>query len=188
MPHRPLFWLAIVLLIAALGSGIWLLKQRRPRMNNVMFSSRMLLSSPAFSHNGKIPDKYTCRGQNVSPPLLISGVPAGTRSLALILHDPDAVSGDFTHWVVWNISPVTTRIDENSSPAEATQGTTDFGKPAYGGPCPPKSTGTHRYMFELYALKDFVNLEANANRAQLEATMQTQIVAHTTFTGLFSTE
>lgn len=110
----------------------------------------MKLSSPVFDSNTTIPSKYTCDGENVNPPLSISNIPVGTKSLALIVDDPDAPAGTWTHWIVLNIDPSTTEIAENSVPAGATQGTTSFGTAKWGGPCPP--SGTHRYFFKLFAL------------------------------------
>lgn len=118
----------------------------------------MKLTSPAFQNNAVIPARYTCDGENVNPPLTISEVPAGTQSLALIVHDPDAPRGNWTHWLLWNIDPATTSIAENSVPAGAVQGVTDFGSAAWGGPCPP--SGTHRYIFTLYALDAKLDLSA----------------------------
>src|SRR5690348_1063049 len=107
------------------------------------------LTSAAFTNNGVIPVRYTCNGQNLSPPLTIADVPNGAKSLALILHDPDAPRGNFTHWLLWNVGPQLSSLAEGTVPAGARQGMADFGKVAYGGPCPP--SGTHRYMFDLYA-------------------------------------
>src|SRR3989338_7622111 len=94
----------------------------------------MRLSSPAFSHNQSIPSQYTCDDVDVNPPLAISDVPAEAASLVLIVDDPDAPRGDWVHWTVWNIDPKTTSITENSVPAGAAEGTTDFGRTGWGGP------------------------------------------------------
>ncbi|PYI92109.1 MAG: YbhB/YbcL family Raf kinase inhibitor-like protein, partial [Verrucomicrobia bacterium] len=94
--------------------------------------------------------KFTCNGQSTSPELRISGTPPGAKSLALIADDPDAPGGVFTHWLVWNIDPQTTQWAENSIPAGALQGTNDFSKKGYGPPCPP--SGTHRYVFKIFAV------------------------------------
>ncbi len=123
----------------------------------------MRITSPSFKNNTDIPPKYTCQGEDVSPPLLFSGVPQNTKSLLLILDDPDAPGGTFTHWVVYNIPPGTSEIAENSLPDGASEGMTDFGKPGYSGPCPPPASpeqlrrsesGTHHYRFKLYALDE----------------------------------
>ena len=116
----------------------------------------MKISSPAFENNSKIPEKYTCDGENVNPPLKIEGVLKEAKSLVLIVDDPEAHMGTFLHWLVWNIPPETDFIEENSLPKRAVQGKNDFGKENYGGPCPP--FGTHRYFFKLYALDKILDL------------------------------
>src|SRR6266540_1916694 len=126
----------------------------------------MTLSSPAFPNNGAIPAKYTCDGANVSPPLTIGDVPSGTKSLALTVDDPDAPGGTFTHWLVWKIPPTTTSIGEGEH--IGTEEKSSFGKPGYGGPCPP--SGLHHYVFTLYALAD----EAPPSKGKVIA--QTQLI------------
>jgi Raf kinase inhibitor-like YbhB/YbcL family protein len=113
-------------------------------------SPTMTLSSPAFANNGAIPAKYTCDGANVSPPLIIAGVPSAAKSLALSVEDPDAPGGTFTHWLVWKIPPSTMAITEGQH--VGTEEQNGFGKPGYGGPCPP--SGLHHYVFTLYAMSD----------------------------------
>ena len=144
----------------------------------------MQLLSPAFGDGGNIPQQYTCKGQNVSPPLNITDVPAGTKSLALVMHDPDAVSGDFVHWLLWNVAPITQSINANSAPSTAIQGLTGFGNNKYGGPCPPAGTGTHHYMFELYALDTTINLSPDSSRQKLEEEIKGHVITQTTLTGL----
>lgn len=109
------------------------------------------ITSPAFGEGQPIPKPFTCDGANASPPLEWSGVPAGAKALALIVDDPDAPSGLFTHWIVVNLPPHTSSLPEGAKalPAGSGQGVNDFGKVGYGGPCPPK--GRHRYVFHLYA-------------------------------------
>ena len=140
----------------------------------------MKLSSPAFESERSIPRKYSCYGANINPPLLIADVPAGTKTMALILEDPDAPFGTFVHWLVYNI-PVDNRIEEDSVPG--TQGMNDFGKRAYGGPCPP--SGTHRYVFKLYALDTELALGEGADRETLEAAMDGHIVDTAELMGLY---
>jgi len=144
----------------------------------------MFISSPAFKHNGLIPKKYTCDGGDINPPLYISGVPASaTKSLALIVDDPDAPVGTWVHWTLWNITPQTAEIPENSAPLGAFEGTTDFGRPGYGGPCPP--SGTHRYFFKLYALDILLTLPSTARKADVEKAMQGHIMDKAELIGLY---
>ena len=105
------------------------------------------LTSPAFANNQMIPQKYSCKGEDINPPLKIEGVPKNTKSLLLIVDDPDAPVGNWNHWIVWNIPPETSVIGENSVPQNAVLGMNDFRKLDYGGPCPP--SGTHRYFFKI---------------------------------------
>ncbi|RME31199.1 YbhB/YbcL family Raf kinase inhibitor-like protein [Candidatus Woesearchaeota archaeon] len=126
---------------------------------------------------GEIPVRYTCDGADVNPPLTIRGVPAGTESLALIVDDPDAPLGTWTHWVVWNI-PVGD-IAENSVPGE--QGTNSWGKNAWGGPCPP--SGTHRYRFTVYALDTKLDLPPATTSDELKQAMRGHELARGTLTG-----
>lgn len=151
-------------------------------------NSSLRLTSQAFGDGAQIPVKYTCKGQNVNPPLGIAGVPAATKSLALIVHDPDAVGGDFVHWLLLNFPVSAQAIADNSVPAGATQGQNDSGRNQYMGPCPPGGTGTHRYMFELYALDKTLGLKSGANRDQLQKAMEGHIVAQHTLTGLFGSQ
>lgn len=112
----------------------------------------MKLTSSAFEHNGQIPAKYTCDGENVNPPLEFSDIPEHAESLVLIVDDPDAPQKSWVHWVLYNMSPNISFIKENSKPSNAQEGLTDFGTKGWGGPCPP--SGTHRYVFRLYALNE----------------------------------
>jgi Raf kinase inhibitor-like YbhB/YbcL family protein len=142
---------------------------------NMNAASSISITSPAFQAGGDIPAKFTCNGTNVSPGLQISGVPNEAKSLVLIVDDPDAPRGLFTHWIVWNIDPKTTRVAENSAPAGGVQGTNDFGKRNYGGPCPP--SGTHRYFFKIFALDTKLDLKPSAHRPELDAAMRGHLLA-----------
>ncbi len=148
----------------------------------------MELASRDFLHNKPLPDQFTCRGANQSPQLNIIGVPTEVASLVLHMHDPDAVDGDFNHWLIWNIDPKATEIAQASSPPDASVGRNDFGRNDYGGPCPPRGSGTHRYMFELYALDSRLDLPRTANAHDLLAALKPHISAHTTLIGLVSAE
>ncbi len=142
------------------------------------------ISSVAFRSGEKIPEQFSCKGANISPPLQFPGVPPAARSLVLIVDDPDAPGGLFTHWLVWNIEPTTRQIAEKSSPAGAVQGTNDFGKTGYGGPCPP--SGTHRYFFRIFALDQKLDLKSGAKRKELDRAMAGHIIARGELMGRFT--
>lgn len=144
----------------------------------------MQLKSSGFVNNCVIPIRYTCKGNNINPPLFINNVPKNTASLALMLHDPDSPNGTFLHWLMWDINPATTTITEATPPSGAIQGVNDFGQPGYGGPCP--HTGTHRYVFTLYALNTRLALPADTPSADVLAAVTEHTIATTTLTGLFS--
>jgi hypothetical protein len=145
----------------------------------------MKIISTAFEPNQPIPDKYSYKGGNLSPPLIFAGVPVNTKSMALICHDPDApVKGGFTHWVIWNIPSSVSGFEENSVPDGSIQGLTDWGKNQWGGPMPP--SGTHRYNFYLYALDDELKLPTNTNKALLEMVIDGHVLDSAQLTGLYS--
>ena len=146
---------------------------------------KMKISSPAFSERSTIPDKFSKNGQNVSPELRISGTPAEAKSLALIVDDPDAPVGLFTHWLVWNIDPKTNEIAEGSVPKGGVQGKNDYGDVGYGGPQPP--SGTHRYYFKIFALNKTLDLKAGAKRKELDPQLSGgQVIAKGEFIGKYS--
>lgn len=116
----------------------------------------MKIVSQAFGHNEIMPAKFTCDGENVNPPLSISEVPEGTASLVLVVDDPDAPGGTFTHWIVYNLDPTVSEIAENNLKDEEFRGKNSFGTFDYGGPCPPR--GMHHYRFKLYALDTMLTL------------------------------
>jgi Raf kinase inhibitor-like YbhB/YbcL family protein len=140
--------------------------------------------SSAFDNNSVIPENYTCDGINVSPPLQISGVPENCKSLVLIVNDPDATIGSWTHWLLWNIDPSTTEIFENSIPLGSVVGLNDFKEIGWGGPCPP--TGNHQYQFKLYALDTILEFETGASLEDIELAMIGHIIEQTEFNGYYS--
>lgn len=144
----------------------------------------MQIISLAFQNNSKISSKYTCDGENVSPPLEFSDVPKDAESLVLIVADPDAPSKVWVHWVVFNINPSTKEVRENSIPQGGIEGMTDFGEPGYGGPCPP--SGVHRYFFKLYALDGLLDLPQGTTKDQIEETVRGHIIDKTDLIGLYS--
>ncbi len=144
----------------------------------------MIIQSPVIQPSRSIPSDFTCDGRNINPPLEISGVPVGAKSLALIVDDPDAPAGTWVHWTLWNIPPETTLIEEGSVPAGAIEGVTSFGKPGYGGPCPP--SGTHRYFFKLYALDTLPDLPQTAKAADLEKAISGHVIEQAELVGTYS--
>ena len=148
-----------------------------------IYNKSMKITSSAFENKQTIPPKYTCDGENISPPLETIDTPKETKSLVLIVDDPDAPSGDWVHWLVWNINPETKLITENESPKEAIQGTNDFGKQNYGGPCPPADT--HRYQFKTYALDTILNLPSFSRKKDLEKAMENHLLGKTLLIGLY---
>jgi Raf kinase inhibitor-like YbhB/YbcL family protein len=153
----------------------------------------LTLTSPAFSNEETIPRQYTCDGADQSPPLRWTGAPPETQSFALIVHDPDAPRGDFTHWVLFDIPADMAEIPEGAAPdgvgtgAERRRGgTNDFGKEGYGGPCPPPGHGRHRYFFTLYSLdRGNLGLGRGARRAEVEAAMQGHVLAQAQLMGTY---
>ena len=145
--------------------------------------ARMKITSSAFQQGANIPSKFSCDGPNTSPPLQISDVPGEAKSVVLIVDDPDAPSGLFTHWAVWNISPQTSTIAEGSTP-KGVHGTNDFGKSGYGGPCPP--SGAHRYYFKIFALDRELDLPVGAKRSQLDAAMKGHVIAQGELMGRYA--
>ena len=149
----------------------------------------LAVSSPAFKEGEKIPIKYTCDGQDVSPALTWGEPPVGAQSLALIVDDPDAPVGVFTHWVIFNIPSDSRQLVEviptqAQLPSGALQGKNDFGRIGYGGPCPPPGR-PHRYQFTLYALDQPVDLKAGVSKKQLLGVMQGHILAQGQLTGAY---
>ncbi len=157
-------------------------KKRLPVEANIK-NDNFTLASPVFSNNEPFPVMYTCKGQDTRPPLSIERPPAGTQSFALIMQDPDAVSGSWVHWTIWNIDPIISNLDEKTLPEGSVEGITSLGKTGYSGPCPPANTGVHRYVFELYALDTVLNLASDANSEQLQEAIQGHILAQSRLTG-----
>jgi len=147
--------------------------------------ARMKVTSSAFHEGANIPSKFTCDGSDTSPPLQIAGVPSGAKSLVLIVDDPDAPGGLFTHWLAWNIPPQTGSIAEGSAP-KGVQGANDFGKSGYRGPCPPP--GTHRYSFKIFALDRELELGSGAKRSQVDAAMKGHVIAQGELVGRYARE
>jgi Raf kinase inhibitor-like YbhB/YbcL family protein len=152
----------------------------------------MKLSSRAFSEQGEIPSTYTCQGKDASPPLVWSGLPEGTKSLALIVDDPDAPDPaapkrTWVHWVLYDIPPTASGLDEAMTsarlPAGTREGTNDWNRTGYGGPCPP--IGRHRYFFKLHALDLVLPDLGPARKAEVEKAMEGHVLAKVELVGTY---
>ena len=145
------------------------------------------LKSSSFSDGDEIPKKYGYKHGNENPPLSINGIPSETKSLALIMDDPDAqaaVGKIWVHWVIWNIEPSTTDFPEGSTPSGKLDGKNDFGELGYGGPAPPDKR--HTYIFKLYALDKKLDLEKGATKAQVEDSMKGHYIEQTKLEGTYA--
>jgi Raf kinase inhibitor-like YbhB/YbcL family protein len=148
-------------------------------------NSAMNITSSAFLEAAPIPKKYTCDGENISPPLTIHNAHPDAKSLALIVDDPDAPGGTWVHWIVWNISAGVSEIPEGTALRDGLQGRTSFGNNKYGGPCPPN--GLHRYFFKLYALDiATLNLPLTSDAAALQRALQGHVIADAKLMGTYS--
>jgi len=148
----------------------------------------LTLTSSAFSHNGSIPEQYTCDGEDEVPPLAWTGAPSGTKSFAVIVDDPDAPDPKapkmtYVHWVVYDIPSSVTRLDEDGVPEGARLGVNDWKKPEYGGPCPP--VGRHRYFFKVYALDAALGDLGLPTKANVEEAMRGHILAQAELVGTY---
>ncbi|MBC7119287.1 MAG: YbhB/YbcL family Raf kinase inhibitor-like protein [Methanobacteriaceae archaeon] len=151
----------------------------------------MKIRSTAFNDGERIPKKYTCDGEDISPPLIWEDIPEGTVTLALISDDPDAPSKTWTHWLIFNIPPELNGLPESVEKVGELengimQGFNDFGRIGYGGPCPP--FGVHRYFFKLYALDTSLDLEPGTSKEELLEAMEGHIIEKTQMIGLYSRE
>lgn len=150
---------------------------------------KLSVSSSAFGEGESIPKKFACNGQNISPPLTWRNVPQGTKAFALIVDDPDAPSGTFTHWLIFNIPSETHELSaaipsQGKLPSGALQGKNDFGEIGYDGPCPP-SGPAHHYRFTVYALDKSLDLKAGATREQVINAMEGNVLARGRLTGTY---
>jgi hypothetical protein len=149
----------------------------------------MKLTSPAFQHEGKIPDKFSCKGDDISPAMKWENPPAGAKSFALICDDPDAPMGTWDHWLLFNIPAADREIPE-AIPSQrvlangARHGKNSWGRTDYGGPCPP--SGTHRYFFKLYALDTLLDLKPGATKKDIKKAMEKHILEESELMGKFS--
>jgi Raf kinase inhibitor-like YbhB/YbcL family protein len=143
------------------------------------------LTSSAFGYGEQIPRRYTCDGQNISPPLKWNDPPRGTQSFALIMDDPDAPREIWVHWICFNLPAAIRELPERAHlSADSQEGWNSWGRPGYGGPCPP--SGAHRYFFKLYALDTKIKLPPHPDKAQLLRAMEDHILAQAELMGTYS--
>jgi hypothetical protein len=145
--------------------------------------SEFALESAAFQHAEAIPSRHTCEGEDVSPAIRWTNVPDETRSLALLVDDPDAPGGVFTHWIAWGLDPAAGGLGEGE--AAPSEGRNDFGASGYRGPCPPPGHGTHRYHFRLYALDTELDLGSGATKAELEQAIEGHVLTTAELVGTY---
>ena len=149
---------------------------------SVLSTSTLEVSSPSFKNGGYIPITYSCEGKNINPAIEVKNIPSGTQTLALIMDDPDAPGGTFTHWLIWNLEPGKV-IKESSSPG--TEGKNGMGKKGYAGPCPPAGTGVHHYHFKVYALNVKLDLGIMVDKAVLDSAVKKHLLAQGELIGLY---
>jgi len=179
-------WHLILLIIFILAPAVFGMgeKPAKENLNMDEQKSGLTISSPAFKDQEFIPVKYSCDGENINPQLIIQNIPTGTKSLALIVDDPDALRGTFTHWVLFNILPQLKQIEENATPPGSLQEKNGAGSSKYTGPCPPPGK-IHHYYFKLFALDTILDLKEGISKADLERSIQAHILAQTSLVGLY---
>ena len=187
----------VIVLLVIFGSGVFYyylttqgidinkyrLVKPKPPAPVILYPEKMKLTSSAFEQNTEIPEKYTCVEEDINPPLSIRDVPGNTKSLVLIVEDPDAPYKTWTHWIIFNMEPGVTEVAENDIPPNSLLGENDFGKGAYGGPCPP--VGKHRYFFKLYALDIMLEIKEGSSKKQVEEAMKDHILDKVVLIGVF---
>jgi len=173
---RNIFLFALILMTASANCA----EARGIKKMNQIFS----ITSPAFKDSQTIPFRYSGRGENLNPALEISGIPGGTKSLVLIMDDIDAPGGTFDHWIMFNVSPRTTKIYEGTTPVEANFGVNSAGSIGYYGPNPPPGKA-HHYTFRLFALDSTLQLKNGADRADIESAMAKHVIGKAELVGLF---
>lgn len=148
-------------------------------------AEEVVVRSDAFVDEGTIPDRYTCDGEDVSPPLAWERIPEEAAEVAIIVTDPDAPEGPFVHWVVGGLDPADGELEEGTVPAEAVEGSNDFGDQGYGGPCPPPGDPAHRYVVTVYAADAPLRLEPGAPADEVHAALQDRVVARGQLVGTY---
>lgn len=182
------YLIAFIIFLTLIGAGLYLYYVDSPYSSGIKRTifgklESMKLATNAFENNERFDPKYTCDAENISPSITFFTVPVEARSLALIVEDPDSPTGNFTHWVLFNINPLINGFEENKIPDGSIEGLNDFGEPKYGGPCP--NSGVHRYVFKLYALDKKLELERGATKQEVQEAMKGHIIEDTQIIGLY---
>ena len=180
---KALIVIAVIIILGAVAYFVFT-KINKNKEEAPVAQTTVKITSSAFQEGEEIPVKFSCRGENVNPDLKISGVPSDAKSLAIILDDPDAPAGVWTHVILANIDPTTNEIPENSAPQGTVIGKNSSGETKYDGPCPP--SGTHRYYFKVFALESMLDLQNGFSRSELEEAMEGHILAQGQMMGKFS--
>lgn len=176
MNDKKIYKLAalIISLLVLIIIAAFCLSQRSLEGKKKFISQNMEIKSSAFENNQSIPKKYTCDGENISPPLEIKDVSEDAKSLVLIVDDPDAPGGTWDHWTVWNIKPDTSSIKEDEAPEGAIEGINGTGENSYYGPCPP--SGVHHYHFKIFALDKILEADSSFERKGIEALAEKNVI------------
>lgn len=178
------FFLTIIFVFLAIAGVLYYYNGASLGLSQTILSKpTIVVSSQEFLNSGSIPIKYSCDGDNINPPITIDRVPGDAKSLVLIVEDIDVQRSPFTHWLVFNIDPTITNINENEIP-NALEGTNDFNELNYKGPCPP--TGSHKYYFRIFALDKTLDLQEGAKRTQIDAAMKGHIIGRGEVWGRYS--
>lgn len=185
---RALIFISLLFLFCSCQKENSEITTKEKPQNEERSSIKMKITSSSFKEGELMNEKYTCDGENISPQLLWTDIPANTKSLALISDDPDAPAGDWVHWVIYNIPPTTTELREHyprdKELSDGTkQGKNDFGKIGYDGPFPPG--GTHRYYFKLYALDIVLEKDYGLTKKELQKAMEGHILAEASIMGKY---
>ncbi len=177
--------LIVVVSVAILTLVYYIVSGRKSEQPSVPGKyNPMIVTSAKFNNSSPIPSIYSCDGKSINPPITIEKIPTNTKSLILIMDDPDAPTGTFTHWLLWNIPPNISELKENSIPEKSVVGSNSAGKIGYIGPCPP--SGKHRYFFRIYVLDILLNLPQGSSRDQLERAMENHVVSKGELMGTYS--
>lgn len=178
------FLIIFLTLVALLALSLLIVRKLPPAEKSLEIGKTMIITSSAFVDGENIPDQYGCKGQNINPPLDIKDVPTNAKSLVLIVDDPDSPTGNWVHWLVWNIDPTTLALTAGQVPFGVSQGKNSFGDNKYGGPCP--GSGTHHYHFKIYALDTLLGLPDGSTKEQLLNDMASHILAQGLLIGTYS--